>query len=143
MEQATKLDAAKALTTLRGFIGRDQLRCIADGARGEERQYFFDTVVRLAGIVETMPKTYEQEGKGDEAIVHLHYFTAGCDWWITEKDMEPEQLQAFGLADLGDGPDLGYISIVELVEYNAELDFHFKPQTLSQVKAERHCVEGA
>lgn len=44
---------------------------------------------------------YEQDGKGEEAIVTLHYFRGGMDWFITEKDMEPEQHQAFGLADLG------------------------------------------
>ena len=48
--------------------------------------------------------------------------------------MEAEQHQAFGLADLGMGAELGYISIVELLENGAELDLHFVPRTLEQIK---------
>jgi hypothetical protein len=105
---------------------------------GEEAQYFFEKICALAALVTTMPKTYEQEGKGDQAIVSLHYFTRSCDWWITEKDMEtsdePGQHQAFGLASLGYEPELGYISIVEILANGAELDFHFEPQTLEAVR---------
>jgi hypothetical protein len=50
------------------------------------------------------------------------YFTGGCDWWIVEKDSDPDhagQAQAFGIADLGMGAELGYISIPELLENGA------------------------
>ena len=57
--QATKLDAANALKTLRGFIGDSQLRVIGDGCRSEEKQYFFDKLVEMARIVTRMPKTYD------------------------------------------------------------------------------------
>jgi hypothetical protein len=77
----------------------------------------------------------ETDGKGADAIVYLHYFTSGCDWWIREKDMEAEQLQAFGWASLnGDYPELGYISIVELLSVGAELDLHFEPRTWEQLQ---------
>jgi hypothetical protein len=99
---------------------------------------------------ETMPKNYEQDGKGDDAIVSLHYFAGGsANWWITEKDMEtpeePGQHQAFGLANMFGGPtdqdaELGYISIVELLAAGAELDFYFKPRTLRELKAPLHTV---
>ena len=135
----TKMDAALALTRLRGFIGPAQLRAFDDGRFSEERQYFFDTAVRLAGIIDTMPKTYEQDGLGDQAIASLHYFLGGCDWYITEKDAEaPDSLgqhQAFGWADLGGGGELGYISLVELLANGAELDFHFRPCTIAALKA--------
>ena len=62
-----------------------------------------------------MHKVYEQGGKGDAAIVHLHYFTSSGDWYITERDTSVAQHQAFGSADLGYGPELGYISIAELI----------------------------
>ena len=40
------------------------------------------------------------------------------------------------LADLGmDCAELGYISIEELTEYGAELDLHWTPKTLREVKA--------
>lgn len=138
--QATKLDAANALKTLRGFIGDSQLRVIGDGCRGEERQYFFDKLVEMAGIVTRMPKTYETDGQGDKAVAYLHYFSSNCDWFITEKDENSDgegQIQAFGLADLGYGGELGYISIAELITLNVELDLHFTPSTLAQIKARR------
>lgn len=134
----TKRDAIRALKTLDGFIGKDHLSVLASMMHGEEKQFFFDKVVEMAGIVSTMPKTHEQDGRGDQAIVYLHYFRGNQDWYITEKDTEtpgePGQRQAFGLADLGHGGELGYISIVELVAYGVELDLYFKRQTLAEVK---------
>jgi len=136
MQPATKLDAATALNSLRGFIGKSQLHAIDQGCWGEERQYFYDKLVQMAGIVRTMPKTYEQDGLGDNAIARLHYFKGSCDWYITEKDSEPDgQHQAYGLADLGYGGESGYISIVELIEIDVELDLHFTPSTLAEIKA--------
>lgn len=94
----TKKELQKALNTLRGFIGSNQLQAI-DACRSEERQFFFDKLAELAGIVSTMPKTYEQDRKGDAAIVYLHYFAGGqANWWITEKDKgspddKPENFQ--------------------------------------------------
>ena len=138
---ATKSDAVTALQTLRGFIGNIQLRVIGDGCRGEEKQYFFDKLVEMANVVTRMPKTYETDGEGDNAIAHLHYFSSSCDWFITEKDVDSDgegQIQAFGLADLGYGGELGYISIAELVAHNVELDLHFTPSTLAQIKARQN-----
>jgi hypothetical protein len=34
-------------------------------------------------------------------------------------------------------PELGYISIAELVANNVELDLYFTPRTLAEVKRER------
>jgi len=130
---STKLEAAQALNDLRGFIGRSQLYAIADAARGEEKQFFFDKLVEMAGIVRTMPKTHETDGHGESATVHLHYFMGGMDWYITEKDMETEQLQAFGLADLGYGGEIGYISLVEVLNAAAELDLHFTPRPIASI----------
>jgi len=135
---ATKRDAVTALQTLRRFIGNIQLSVIGDGCRGEEKQYFFDKLVEMAGVVTRMPKTYETDGEGDNAVAYLHYFSSNCDWFITEKDEDSDgegQIQAFGLADLGYGGELGYISIAELIALNVELDLHFKPSTLAQIKA--------
>ena len=83
-----------------------------------------------------MPKTYATDGQGDQAIAHLHYFTGGCDWYITETDCENAQHQAFGLACIHED-ELGYISIVELLRCRAELDLYFKPTTLAAIRAKR------
>ena len=123
---------AAATNDLRRFVSRPQLATLRRCAKGEEGVWFIARMVELAAEIAAMPKTYEQDGKGDAAIVHLHYFTASADWYITERDMETEQHQAFGLADLfRDGGELGYISIVELIQHNAELDLHWTPRPLA------------
>ena len=116
---------------LKKFISPLQLKVTLEYCKGEEGQFFKDVLNELTERIEKMPKTYETDGQGLNAIVHLHYFKDGMNWWITEKDVDTDgegQIQAFGLADLfGDGGELGYISIKELLENNVELDYHFPP----------------
>lgn len=128
-------NAGIAAQVLRHFIGRSQLRVMLDGCRGEEGAFFLAKLDTLAALVESMPRVYAQDGKGDQAIAHLHYFTGSSDWYITERDTTDEQLQAFGLADLfGDGGELGYIWVAELIAAGAELDLHWTPKTLEQCR---------
>ena len=141
---ANRAQALAAMQTLRHFIGASQTACVMAAFRSEERQFFYDKMVELAGIVSTMPQTYEQDGKGDETIAYLHYFAGGqANWWITERDkgcpddppeMRGQQHQAFGLADLLGEPELGYISIPEILAVGGELDFHFKPRRLAEIR---------
>jgi len=119
------------------FIGHNQQKAIIQGLKGEESQYFIDKLTEYALRVQNMPKTYEQDGKGNQAIVYLHYFIGNCDWWILEKDMDTNnegQIQAFGFANIGYGAELGYINISEILENNGELDLHFKPVTVEELK---------
>ena len=147
-KNCSTMDVVAAIPTLRQFIGRSQLSALGDACRGEERQWFKNRLVALAGQIANMPQTYAQEGLGDNAIAHLHYFKGSGDWYITEKDSDPVnesgghdgQIQAFGLADLGYGAELGYISIAELIANGAELDLHFTPQTLAQLKDTRQAA---
>lgn len=137
-----KNEAIEAVKLVREFTSRDQYQAMRAGLRGEESQHFQDKFMEYGQRIAGMPKTYEQDGKGDQAIVYLHYFNASQDWYITEKDAEtpeePGQRQAFGLADLGHyGAELGYISIVELIAHNVELDLYFKPLTLAEIKAKK------
>lgn len=137
---ADKFQAAAAANTLKPFIGRSQLACLRECCKGEEQEFFFQKLVDLETIVTTMPVTYEQDGKGDEAMVFLHYFMGGMDWWIIERDIDNDglgQQQAFGLTDLGYGAELGYISIDELIANGVELDLHWTPKPLKDVKAGR------
>jgi hypothetical protein len=127
--------------TLRDFACDRQIAAMASNLRGEEGEFFEEKFEEYAERVRTMHKTYEQDGKGDEAIVHLHYFMGGWDWYITEKDMgdgtgDTKQYQAFGFV-CGDYPELGYVSIEELKSIGAELDLYFTPRTLAEVKRER------
>lgn len=133
-----RMAALKVLTDtgMNRWMSEAQNKAVIAGLMGEEWQFFADKMKELAGVIATMPKTYDQDGKGDEAVAHLHYFRGAGDWYITEKDMEGHGTeQAFGLADLyGDGGELGYISIIELAEAGVELDFHFKPKTIGQIR---------
>lgn len=136
-----KTQTVTNLDTLTSFIGSSQRHAIKAALRGEERAHFAQMLADLTQHINAMPKTYEQDFKGDAAVVHLHYFTAGADWFITEKDMDHDgegQHQAFGLADLfHDGGELGYISIAEILRCGAELDLYWTPTTLGEVKAKR------
>jgi hypothetical protein len=127
--------ALEHIKVLRGIISPAQLNVMGDGCRREERSFFFDKFEELATTFKNMPKTYEQDGKGDQAVAYLHYFTSSRDFYITEKDMEDEQHQAFGLVVTSEGSELGYISLIELAEFGAELDLHFEPTTIGDIKA--------
>ena len=123
------------LSTFRAFVGASQRQAVYSAMRGEEGEWFRAKVRDLIALFETMPKVYEQDGKGEQATAYLHYFTPSADWYITERDISTEQLQAFGLADLyGDGGEFGYISIEELTQCGAELDLHFEPRTLASLR---------
>lgn len=120
-------------TPLHNFISAAQRAVIAEGIIGEVGNYFADLTIAIQATVDTMPKIYEQDGMGAQAIVYLHYFKGDMEWYITERDTSAEQLQAFGSANLGYGAELGYISIQELIENGVEIDFHFKPRTLASL----------
>ena len=125
---------AAAWRKLTPFIGANQLLCLSQALNGEEGDWFREKLFEIAHTVADMPKTYDTDGEGDEATVHLHYFTGGMDWYITERDASPEQHQAFGLAKFfGEMPELGYISIVDLLENGAELDLHWEPKSIREV----------
>jgi hypothetical protein len=128
----TREEALDAMRFLQGFISQSQFSAIGSGMRGEERRYFFNKLVEMERLIRTMPQTYEQDGAGDEAIAHLHYFLNGVDWFIMERDQEREQLQAFGLACMGE-MEMGYINILELIRNGEELDLHFDPCNLREI----------
>ena len=132
--------AAAAARSLARFITPAELESIGNACEGEEGEFFKSKLVELANLVSRMPTTYETDGQGDQAVAHLHYFTPTCDWYITERDSEEEQLQAFGLACVWE-EEVGYISIQELIEAGAELDLYWTPKTLSQVKTERQMTD--
>lgn len=124
--------------TLEHFMGAAQKAVLAEVLEGEESTFFVKLLAELAQAVNNTPLTYSQEELGDQAVVHLHYFVGSCDWFITERDSEVEQLQAFGLADLGMGyPEVGYINLKEILAAGAELDFYWEPKTLAEIRALR------
>lgn len=66
-------------------------------------------------------------------MVSLHYFKNGCDWFIIERDKEDEQHQAFGYANMGYGSECGYISLLELMENDVEIDLYWTPKKVKDI----------
>ena len=124
---------------IKTLIGPAQRAALWEALQSEEGEHFAAILTRIVTTWQAMPKTYETDAQGRAALAHLHYFTGGCDWWIVEKDADPDhagQVQAFGIADLGMGRELGYISIPELLENGAELDLYYsKPKTIGELLA--------
>jgi hypothetical protein len=132
---ATTKDAREALEYLRDFIGPQQLAFIRHLYRGEEGQWFKDRMTEIAQQIEAMPKTYEQRNADAPIVAHLHYFIGRCDFYVAEKDIDDGegQVQAWGTADIGYGPELGYISLKEITEAGAEIDLHFEPRPITDI----------
>ena len=118
------------------FISPEQMGAIAYATMGVDRE---DIEERFRSVLETiceMPALYAQEGKGDDAVVFLHYFKGSSDWFVTELD--PVTETAFGYVILNGNTELaelGYIQISELVQANAEIDLYWERKTLGECKA--------
>jgi len=103
---------------------------------GSKKLAHFREILELTGT----PKLYGQEGKGDEALVHVKLFdaTGSWTWFITEFD--PAENIAFGLVN-GHEPELGYIDLNERANARGrmgigiESDMQFKPHTLGACRA--------
>lgn len=135
MTKTEKLNMGiRALNSLRDFVPNVQLHIIRDLFDGEEGLYFIKKMIELNSLIDIMPVTYGQDGMGDKAVAYLHYFNGGMDFYITEKDMESDQIQAFGLVNMGHGAELGYVSIVELLKNNVEIDLYFEPTEIGELK---------
>jgi hypothetical protein len=122
---------------LQHFVNRQQLAVMHLNCRGEEGPFFRALLAETRLKIESMPKTYETDGQGEKALAHLHYFNPSSDWYITERDCETEQEQAFGLACLnGDwqNAEVGYINIEELIRHQVELDLYWRPKTIGELR---------
>lgn len=99
--------------------------------RAEYRRAVIAMAERIAG----MPRTYDTDGQGLDAIAHLHYVCGGWHWYITERDRAGwGGEQAFGLT-VGHERELGYISIAEItVTAGAELDLLWTPKPLREIQ---------
>jgi len=139
-----KHNAVISLHQIGNFIPCVQFRMIKDCLKSEEWEFFADKIEDLRHIIHTMPKVYEQDGKGEEAVVYLHYFELfrKFDYYITEKDTSPEQEQAFGMYSGRQCPaTLGYIDITPKCQAKTsmktdimELDIYWTPKTIREIK---------
>lgn len=146
---ATQQDVLRVIPKVKPFLSAGQLEIMGDATRGDDGPFFKSKFVELAGVIDAMPKSYETDGMGNKAGVHLHYFKGDSHWYITEKDSDEDgegQVQAYGYVVLnGDMQfaESGYISIAEILQYGAELDLHWTPRPLAQVKDELNRSENS
>lgn len=109
---------------------------------------FYPTKTEL----KSYPKIYAQDSLHLNAIVHVHYFSGGNDWWITEfaRDFATTG-EAFGYVRLAGNPqgaEFGYIYLPELEELLIrrgfpvwiERDCYWTPKTVRE--AARICGDG-
>lgn len=92
-------------------------------------------------ILDKVPRLYEQDGKGDDAIIYAHYFScwSNWDWYMLEYD--PDTGEAFGIVK-GFETEYGYFSLREFEELNrgrgieiVERDIYWSPLTVGFVKS--------
>ena len=91
-------------------------------------------------IRKKLPKLYEQDGKGGDAIVYLKMFTPDSSFSFFATEFDGEDM-FFGLVD-GHEKELGYFSLKELQSVKGPLglpierDLHWKPKTLREIAPE-------
>ena len=89
-------------------------------------------------IRDKIPELYAQDGKGEQAIVHVKFFTPDSSWtWLaTEFDGED---RFFGLVK-GFETEWGYFSLSEMEQatgpmgLHIERDRHYKPRTIEEAR---------
>lgn len=132
-----KMEKIKFSEEALNFVPKHQLSIV------NKSDEFDEVVERINKVVAEMPSTYDTESIKDKTI-WLHYFYGNQDWYIFEKDKgdgsgDMSQLQAYGYADLGQGAEMGYINIDDLINLGSvELDLYFTPKKWSEIQAEKN-----
>ena len=86
-------------------------------------------------ISNKIPNLYEQEGKGEDAMVYVKFFLPGTRWTWYATEFNTKDI-FFGWVKSGISPDfdeLGYFSLSELKEVNIERDLYFEPKPLKEI----------
>ena len=89
-------------------------------------------------IAKTLPKLYEQDNKGDDAVAYVKFFDPCSQWTWYAMEFDGNDI-CFGLV-VGFETELGYFSLRELegvrnrLGLGIERDLYFKPRTLKELK---------
>ena len=130
----TAADAEKYLENMSGLISFLQAGVMKSYLRDVDGAFFRMAIERIHQLVESIPATAETDGQFDDAIVSLHYFYGAWDWYVIELDKESRE--AYGLV-IGFESECGYFPISEIIREGAELDLHFQPCSLGEIKKMR------
>ena len=99
-------------------------------------------------LARQLPKLYETDGQGNDAIARGHWFAPNADWFATEYDEATGD--CFGLVHFfGFEPELGYFNVNEFEQMNkrpwhlvngemrfwlVERDLHWEPRTIGECR---------
>lgn len=142
MTTENKVEMARAALdgSLIPFVSVGQREFLKLTLNGEEAEGMAEIVIRLDERIKTMPKTYETDGQGKDAVVYLHYFLGSYDGWITEKDQgdgtaDLSQYQAYGFASFSgkENGEFGYIGIQEIIDNQVEIDLYWTPKKVKDI----------
>lgn len=87
----------------------------------------------------SLPPLRTQENLGENAVVHVKFFTPDSNWTWYATEYDPEERIFFGLV-VGHETELGYFSLDELksacgpLGLAIERDIHWKPKTIAEVR---------
>lgn len=109
--------------------------CLMQNLKGEEKEGIAELILNVYKQVRETPKLYGQENIKDP-IVHFKYFRGSWTWFVTEFTNIHD---AFGFvtSDMCPEGELGYLDLQDITQNGkAELDLHWTPKPLSEVKKE-------
>jgi hypothetical protein len=85
--------------------------------------------------VKALPALYSQDGKGQDAIAHVKFFTPWTNWTWYASEYDPQERRFFGKV-VGQETELGYFMLDELESVvgpaglKIERDRHWTPRPL-------------
>ena len=86
-----------------------------------------------------LPPLYSQDGKGEDAIAHVKFFTPDSSWTWYATEFDPIEGRFFGKV-VGHATELGYFSLAGLEAARGpyglpvERDIHFRPTPLRECR---------
>lgn len=137
--QPLAVRANQSFSILAPFLSDAQERAIENAIRNGNRT-FMERVVSLANTLETMPDIHWLDASVYSATAFFHYSSNEGDWYITGLSANGDADQAWGyivLRDFESCGECGYISIRDLIQGGAFLDYWFIPCTLAELNEEK------
>lgn len=130
------LDKQPDMQFLAKFIPSQELAVLKDNLKGDERAFFIEMLNELEDRIRKMPS--DRSDLTMESPVLLHYFFAGCDWWLAALDQE--EMIGFGYAMLNgnwDFAEMGDVWLPEIFDlrigpFRPELDLYWNTEKTLQ-----------
>ena len=123
--------------SLEKIVPKNMLASIKETKESWERGDSDDIFEHYENLIEgyrEIPNLYFQDGKGKNAVVYLHYFYGGSDWYITELNKETNEAYGYAILD-GDiqNSAFGYMSLSEFADSIIDLDLYWSFKTLNEI----------